>query len=443
MARDDSFTLPLTVQNLLDILRQFYFYTFTPPHPSAPSDLFGFDPWIHPHNSSIVLSRPSMEDLKSIRRILFDILHKMIKAQGFSFKNTKTLVRSILDCTDILQLEELLEFICWHLYAPLPELAGNLILLGGPLVFLPLLQIESESVRVLVLEIIAKLQWVSKLQHEQDKLAPNLFSGSSTKPKRLGDSDVFVAVGSFLSTFPFREKTQKILTMILVNKLRDRGNGDTGSFLEMSEDILIQVPEVLPLLLKLLHSSDVVLRQLTLQQVYLLLSNNKHNRAVMDLWLGWQDSLFGLLADPELRNECEEGSVRPVNVIQDIILNIFKLMLLYSFQEKKSGWKVMERTLAFLHPYAMRGVIDPISITRRLFEDLVRGIRAESMAVPFLKGDGDLVRSKSSRIDMGVFLLPNILRFLFMVEQFVFYVGMVADHRSSLSRCDFFSFFFG
>ena len=151
----------------------------------------------------------------------------------------RVFLRSILDCNDTFQLEEVLEFMCWHLYATqceaFSELSENLLALGGPSLFLPLLRNESESVRVLVLEIIAKLILVAK-QQEAERSSTVMFPVGSGKVKGFEEvcvfsfsfffyslfslfftfptnflfsqSEVFVAIGSYLTTFPFREKTQ-------------------------------------------------------------------------------------------------------------------------------------------------------------------------------------------------------------------------------------------
>ena len=42
---------------------------------------------------------------------------------------------------------------------------------------------------------------------------------------------------------------------------------------------------------------DIVLHQVTLQQITLLLTNSRKNRTVFSNWLGWQDSLFTLLGN--------------------------------------------------------------------------------------------------------------------------------------------------
>ena len=41
-------------------------------------------------------------------------------------------------------------------------------------------------------------------------------------------------------------------------------------------------------------------------------------------------------------------------------------MLLHAFEENKMGSVVVERTLAFLYPFAIRGVLNSVEITRFL-----------------------------------------------------------------------------
>jgi hypothetical protein len=442
--------LPVTIQDFVDVLRRFYYYT---PAVSGPLDLYGVEAWSHPHMKDISFVRPPPDDLKSIRRILFDIIHKILKSQtgGVSVKVVSALVRCVLDLPDTLQLEEMLEFMCWHLYHRVPGFEEALVALGGAPLFLLLLQNESESVRMLALEIIAKLPPPSTSSTEKASLF-SVAMTSSTKTKRTDVSDLYVTAGSLLSTYPFREKTQRVLSMILVNRLRDTlgDDIDKGAILEMSEEVQIEVPEVFPLLLKLLQSADVILRQHTLQQIYLLVSNSFRNRNVFSKWFGWQNALFTLLADPETNSpgpEAESGSgsseglpqgarasssPSSINVIRDLIMNILKVMILHDFQENKTGWKVIERTLAFLYPYALRGVLDYVAVTRRLFVEIVRGIKAEVQAISFAKTrevtDLLILRGHSSRMEGSPsFLLPNFLHFLGMVEQFVFYIVMIPD----------------
>ena len=52
------------------------------------------------------------------------------------------------------------------------------------------------------------------------------------------------------------------------------------------------------------------------------------------------------------------------DAIQDMILNLFKIVILHSFEEEKTGWKVIKKTLAFLHPFAIRAVINSAWVAR-------------------------------------------------------------------------------
>uniref|UniRef100_A0A7S4K8G6 Uncharacterized protein n=1 Tax=Paramoeba aestuarina TaxID=180227 RepID=A0A7S4K8G6_9EUKA len=108
-------------------------------------------------------------------------------------------------------------------------------------------------------------------------------------------------------------------------------------------------------------------------------------------------------------------------------------MLLKKCTENKQGWIIVEHTLAFLHPFAIRGVVDSVEITRRLFQDVLRGIKAECQVVSLTKTrdatDFSVLRDNDKRGEQPSFLVQNFLKFLFIVEQYVFYVDAVVSEQ--------------
>ncbi len=81
------------------------------------------------------------------------------------------------------------------------------------------------------------------------------------------------------------------------------------------------------------------------------------NRVSILSLVGWQNWFLAIYTDrpPDKFNDNFE-------VVRELVLKIFKVVLLHAFNEPKAGWILLEQTLTVVKHFSDRGVVDAVSI---------------------------------------------------------------------------------
>jgi hypothetical protein len=179
---------------------------------------------------------------------------------------------------------------------------------------------------------------------------------------------------SFLLTcFLCSEAVHQVLFQILVDRIsvpEALSDPSVSARTEADPELRIKNPHVLPVILKLLLVGDIHLRQKALQDLYLLLNRSADNKAKVLCLFGWQHLLFALMADRPEAKFADDAAI-----VNNIIINIFTVLISHSMQYDKRGYKVMEATIGFLMLYDARGVLSRRPVSRTLFMSLVSALQ--------------------------------------------------------------------
>ncbi|GAM17220.1 hypothetical protein SAMD00019534_003950 [Acytostelium subglobosum LB1] len=393
----------ITVQVLLDIMANFFWYEF---HETS-SILNAKD---------IIQKRPSINNILSLRQITLEIIQILLKNP--TTNDVSSLCRYAIYTLDSRASIEALEFIM-ELIAK-PGAAGQyqaffdeLEKLGSTDIFLTLLSRKEERVRIMALQLIAKI-YVTHYQHTSS-------SASKLTIKRRTKS-IFqdsIIIARSLHLFPLTELTYGNLLAFAL------GICEVGSTFHMLrlENMMAEAscdivfPEVMSVIIKLLPSADtIVLRQMILHNIKMLLvqPNNSANRTAFLQIDKWPEHLFSVLNDTEIKNDAQYSNVT------DLIIDIMKVLAIHSMNEVK-GFKILEQILATLRPYAERGVLNYHFLTRTLLSNIVVAVKSEAM-----RDKDSPLNNKSKKLS------DNIIHFLMVVEEFVFYSPL--DDVNSLSN---------
>jgi hypothetical protein len=190
------------VQKFFDILRFFYWYE------PVGVGVQGHGPVYHPITKECIGRRPTIEQLKKLRGMLF-LAIKYLISDGITADEIEVFICSICDCPDLSQMMELLTFIL-QLLNPISSSvsltvstttvsssssgsSGFLDLLvscGGVDPFLFVMRNDNEMVRILCLKVIGTIM--------------KQISASEKKRKLTRSSNEFTPITHILVTYPYR-----------------------------------------------------------------------------------------------------------------------------------------------------------------------------------------------------------------------------------------------
>ncbi|KAF2072405.1 hypothetical protein CYY_006280 [Polysphondylium violaceum] len=397
----------ITVQKIIDIMCDFYWYEHSvigsinnngSNSTTTSKSIF----MSHPFWSKEILSkRPSPCDIKDLRQVLYEVLRLLLRTP--STNDVTSIIRFLVFCLDSQQLVETLEFI-------LDLLSSNntnggfqlffeeLLTLGGTDIFLGLLRNVDEKVRVAALQLISKIHCICS--------APN--TNYKRKPKIFQDS---IIICRSLQLFPFTDLTYRYLLAFTLgfNFTPQTFNSDPNMD-ELTAEGYVEIKnnEILAVILKLLLGAEsIVLRQQILQEIKMLVTICASNRTSCLQIEKWPDHLFSIINDTEVKNDTQYS-----NVI-DLIIDIMKILAIHSFHDSKPGFKTLEQIIATLRPYSDRGVLDYTTIIRTLLTNIVCSIKSEAHTL--------VSDHPSTLIKKPKKILDNIVSYLMLAEEFIFY----------------------
>eukprot|EP00698_Gefionella_okellyi_P004064 TRINITY_DN1378_c0_g1_i1.p1 TRINITY_DN1378_c0_g1~~TRINITY_DN1378_c0_g1_i1.p1 ORF type:complete len:2456 (-),score=520.26 TRINITY_DN1378_c0_g1_i1:2419-9516(-) len=379
------------VQEWLDVLRMFYWFE---PDSASQAQL----PAIHPVTKQTTGQRPSGDDLTQMRLQIFQIMQTLAK-DDVRMPDVQAVVYCLADCRDDRHLGDVLQFFyglisltnggVWDLMRGLGELSVFTSLLDRPL----------ERVRVLSMKCIGKLL----------ALAPRAHRAAKELNKYGLDS---------ITRFPFTEVTYGALMMVLLEDPRE----GTEISVDVDDEQQFKNPGILNTIFALLPTASLFWKQKVLQDLILLITNSSSNRLAVIQQFGWQNWLFTQLVECKQRTEEAE-------VVFELVMTIFKLLLYHLFKHDESGFRVIEETLGQLELFPRREEMDVPHVTRHIFANLLSCLQSELIHQSRLRAGAQLNQFfwiEYFAQSKAVPVLSNLVHVLNLIEDFVFYSPMFA-----------------
>jgi len=367
-----------SVPALLDIM---YFYYWYDSNDSRAINLQGINPPYHPVTKQLLGSRPSKESLTTLHRAIFTAITSLIR-DGISEKDTEAIVRAIIQISDREYLLELLQFTLSCLLLPVPNFGTHLLNICGTSLFILLVQNhDDEPLRICALKIISSL-WT--IQND--------------KAKTRND---FLILMKVLTRFSL--DTNNALWSILIGEL-DSEFKQTNFVSKQT----IREAYALLAILKLISVADSELREKVLSDIYLLLNSRETNRSQLVNIRGWQHWFLYLIGNN--KSFLQEGEHQ---VVTEIILNIFKVLIIQSFPNPQQVQRIIHQTLAFATYYeSSNSQLDRLEFSQSLFTKVLKGLH-------------NLVPTEGQSLSRVTYQSPGVIQSLVIligaIEEYLFY----------------------
>ncbi|EFA75292.1 BEACH domain-containing protein [Heterostelium album PN500] len=379
----------ITVQVMLDIMANFYWYEFAESSAILTS-------------KDILQKRPNQSDITDLRQVIFEIIRQLLRNPTTS--DVAAIARYTIYTMDKTQVIEMIEFLIDLLSkSSFQQFFDELEKIGSTDIFLTLMSNKDEAVRGAALQLISKLHLTS---HANNQTVSNNKLTLKKKVKSIFQDSIIIARS--LHLFPLTEYTYRYLMAFALGFNVEPVNFNITMTLEdlMADHVNIVFPEIIGAILKLLPTAEsIILRQLILQNIKVLMGNNAANRTSLLQIDKWPEHLFSVLNDAEIKNDQQYSNVT------DLIIDIMKILSIHSLTEAK-GYKTLEQILATLRPFAERGVLDYHYLTRTLLSNIVLSIRSEANTTSDKESP---LNTRSKKV------FDNLIHFLMIVEEFIFY----------------------
>nr|XP_011458851.1 PREDICTED: BEACH domain-containing protein lvsC isoform X3 [Fragaria vesca subsp. vesca] len=362
---------------IIDIIRQFYW-----DNPKSRYAI-GNMPLIHPITKQVLGERPSNDEIHKIRLLLLS-LGEMSLRQKIAGADIRALIAFFETSQDMTCIEDVLHMVIRALSQKplLTDFLEQVNLIGGCHIFANLLQREYEPIRLLSLQLLGRLL----VDLPSEKKGPRFFNlavGRSRSlldgQKRISRQPIFSAMSDRLFRFPQTDNLCATLFDVLlggaspkqvlqkhIQAEKQRSKGHISHFL---------LPQILVLIFRFLSScDDAHSRMKIITDLLDLLDSDPSNvEAFMEFgWNGWLTACvkFGVFKNykvtPENQDDIEKTE-------QDLVRNLFCVVLCYYVHSVKGGWHQLEETVTFLLMQCEhQGEVSFRYLLRDIYKDLIR-----------------------------------------------------------------------
>ncbi|BFG19464.1 hypothetical protein CerSpe_057380 [Prunus speciosa] len=363
---------------VIDIIRQFYW--------DNPKSRFsiGSMPLLHPVTKQVLGERPSNEEIRKIRLLLLS-LGEMSLRQKIAAADIRALIAFFETSQDSTCIEDVLHMIIRAL-SQKPLLAAFLEqvnLVGGCHIFVNLLQREYEPIRLLSLQLLGRLL----VDLPSEKKGARFFNLAVGRSRSLSDGHkkismrmqpIFSVMSDRLFRFPQTDNLCASLFDVLLGGAspkqvlqkqsqveRQRSKGHVSHFL---------LPQILVLIFRFLSGcEDVASRMKIFRDLLDLLDSDPSNvEAFMEFgWNAWLTACVKLgvfknyKVNPQDQDDNEKNE-------QDIVRNLFGVVLCHYVHSVKGGWQQLEETVTFLLMQCEHGGVSFRYLLRDIYMDLIR-----------------------------------------------------------------------
>ncbi|XP_050379175.1 BEACH domain-containing protein B isoform X2 [Argentina anserina] len=361
---------------IIDIIRQFYW--------ENPKSRFaiGNMPLIHPITKQVLGERPNNDEIHKIRLLLLS-LGEMSLRQKIAGADIRALIAFFETSQDMTCIEDVLHMVIRALSQKplLADFLEQVNLIGGCHIFANLLQREHEPIRLLSLQLLGRLL----VDLPSERKGPRFFNlavGRSRSlldgQKKISRQPIYTAMSDRLFRFPQTENLCATLFDVLlggaspkqvlqkqIQAEKQRTKGHISHFL---------LPQILVLIFRFLSCcEDAVSRMKIIRDLLDLLDSDPSNiEAFMEFgWNGWLTACvkLGVFKDYKVTPEDHDDSVK---IEQDLVRNLFCVVLCYHVHSVKGGWHQLEETVTFLLMQYEQGGVSFRYLLRDIYEDLIR-----------------------------------------------------------------------
>nr|XP_028963058.1 BEACH domain-containing protein B isoform X2 [Malus domestica] len=362
---------------VIDIIHQFYW--------DNPKTRFsiGSTPLLHPITKQVLGERPSNEEIRKIRLVLLS-LGEMSLRQKIAAADIRALIAFFETSQDSTCIEDVLHMLVRALTQK-PLLAAFLEqanLIGGCHMFVNLLQREYEPIRLLSLQLLGRLL----VDHPSEKKGARFFNlavgrsrSPSDGPKKISMKmqPIFSAMSDRLFRFPQTDNLCASLFDALLggaspkqvlqkhNQVeRQKSKANSSHFL---------LPQILVLIFRFLSGcEDAGSRMKIVRDLLDLLDSDPSNvEAFMEFgWNAWLTACvkLGVFKNYKVNPQDQDDNERNE---QDLVRNLFGVVLCYYVHSVKGGWQQLEETVTFLLMQSEHGGISFRYLLRDIYKDLI------------------------------------------------------------------------
>ncbi|XP_024170395.1 BEACH domain-containing protein B isoform X2 [Rosa chinensis] len=363
---------------VIDIIRQFYW--------DNPKSRFaiGNMPLIHPITKQVLGERPSNDEIHKIRLLLLS-LGELSLRQNIAGADIRALIAFFETSQDMTCIEDVLHMVIRAISQKplLADFLEQVNLIGGCHIFANLLQREHEPIRLLSLQLLGRLL-VDLPSEKKGARFFNLAVGRSRSlfdgHKKISKQPIFSAMSDRLFRFPQTDNLCATLFDVLLGGAspkqvlqkhnlaeKQRSKGHMSHFL---------LPQILVLIFRFLSGcEDAASRMKIIRDLLDLLDSDPSNvEAFMDFgWNAWLTACvkLGVFKDYKVTPEDQDHDEKTE---QDLVRNIFCVVLCYYVHSVKGGWHQLEETVTFLLMQCEHGGVSFRYLLRDIYKDLVRGL---------------------------------------------------------------------
>ncbi|CAL1372181.1 unnamed protein product [Linum trigynum] len=361
---------------VIDIIRQFYW--------DAPRSRFaiGSKPLLHHITKKIIGERPNREEIHKIRLLLLS-LGEMSLGQGITGSDVKALVAFFEISQDMACIEDVLTMVIRALSqkSMLAAFLEQVDLIGGCHVFVNLLQLEHEPVRLLGLQFLGKLL----IGLPTEKKGPRYFLLNVGRSKSISErhkkissrmQPIFSSISDRLFRFPLTDNLCAILFDVLLGGasprqvLQKQGLVDKQKSKGTSSHF--SLPQILVLIFRYLSGcKDRSARTKIIRDLLDLLDSNSSNIEALvehgwNAWLCFSVELDALKTyKGKSHNPVDEAPE------QDLLRHLFCVVLCHYVRSVKGGWQILEDTVNFLLMHSQQGDVSYHWLLRDIYEDAI------------------------------------------------------------------------
>ncbi|KAF6143571.1 hypothetical protein GIB67_029740 [Kingdonia uniflora] len=366
--------------HVIDVISQFYW--------DKPKPLSGYGSMtlLYSLSKDVTGPGPSQEDTRKIRLLLLS-LGEMSLRQNISTSDIKALIAFFERSQDMTCIEDVLHMVT-RAVSQKPLLASFLEqvnLLGGCHIFVNLLERDFEPVRLLSLQFVGRLL----VGLPSEKKGPRFFNLAVGRLKSLSEGHrkidirmqpIFSAISDRLFKFPQTDLLCATLFDVLLGGAspkqvlqkqnqpeKQRVKGNNSHFL---------LPQMLVLIFRFLsYCDDASARVKILSDLLDLLDSNHSNlEALMEH--GWNSWLATCVRLDVVKNYKLDSGIRvEINRNeQNLVRNLFCVVLSYYMQSVKGGWHQLEETVNFLLFQFEQGEHVCQKLLNDIFEDLIASL---------------------------------------------------------------------
>ncbi|KAJ1260421.1 hypothetical protein BS78_10G231000 [Paspalum vaginatum] len=352
-------------------------------------------PLLHPVTKQVIGERPRIVEIHELRLLLLSLAEMSLKLK-ISPDDIRALLAFFERSQDIACIRDILETIICALSqaSVLSSFLENVNCLGGCCIFVNLLKRESESVRLLGLQLLGKL-----LAGTPEKKGMKLFplpigqsrpiSENLTKEITASPQLFLYTISERLFKFPLSDNLCAVLFSVLGGTspqqvLHENSQSDPSRDKKCNLSSLapFSVPQILVCIFRYMHScQDSSARTRILNHLLGLLDSNPSNiEALMEHgWNSWLETSTKLDVLKDYKS-VSKGEVDNVETDElNLVRNLYSLVLSYYLRYVRGGWHQLDDTANFFLLKIDQGQLSSFDLLRDILDDIVGSLLQKSV----------------------------------------------------------------